>query len=44
MSANFERGSSFVLPERGKLYAITAYLDGLWKSGTDDTQRLHYVI
>ena len=44
MSANFKRGSSFVLPERGKLYAITAYLDGLGKSGTDDAQRLHYVI
>jgi hypothetical protein len=28
MTADFKRGSSFMLPERGKLYAITAYVDG----------------
>lgn len=44
MTADFKRGSSFVLPERGKLYAITAYLDGLGKAGTADVQRLHYLI
>jgi hypothetical protein len=28
MTANFKRGSSFLLPEPGRLYGITAYLDG----------------
>lgn len=28
MTADFKRGSSFTMPERGKLYTITAYLDG----------------
>ncbi len=28
MSADFKRGSSFSLSERGKLYALTAYIDG----------------
>jgi hypothetical protein len=27
MTANYKRGSRFVMPERGKLYAITAYRD-----------------
>ena len=28
MTADFKRGSSFTMPERGKLYGMSAYLDG----------------
>jgi hypothetical protein len=28
MAPDFKRGSSFTLPERGRLYAVSAYLDG----------------
>jgi hypothetical protein len=45
MTANFKRGSSFTLPERGKLYSISAYLDGLGRTTPpDDVQNIHYVI
>lgn len=28
MTTNFKRGSSFTMPERGRLYSISAYMDG----------------
>ena len=34
MAPDFKRGSSFILPERGRLYAFSTYLDG---RGTADT-------
>jgi hypothetical protein len=34
MTPDFKRGSSFTLPERGRLYAVSAYLDG---RGTSDS-------
>lgn len=45
MSANFKRGSSFTMPERGKLYSIAAYLDGNGTPGAVDVgQTVDYVI
>jgi hypothetical protein len=45
MTADFKRGSSFTMPERGKLYAISAYLDGGGGSSPVGTsQALHYII
>ena len=45
MSANFKRGSSFTMPERGKLYSVAAYLDGNGTPGqVDPVQAVNYVI
>jgi hypothetical protein len=44
MTLNFKRGSSFVMPERGKLMAITPYLDGLGTTSTGDQQALRFVL
>jgi hypothetical protein len=44
MTADFKRGSSFVMPERGKLSAITAYIDGLGTTSTDAQQSLRFVL
>jgi hypothetical protein len=45
MTADFKRASSFTLPERGKLYALTAYIDGGGASGADgEPQEFRYVI
>ena len=44
MTANFKRGSSFVMPERGKLTAITSYLDGHGPAAIDAQQILRFVI
>jgi hypothetical protein len=44
MTANFKRGSSFVLPGRGRLFAITAYLDGRGSTSSQDQQAYRYVI
>lgn len=45
MTADFKRGSSFTMPERGKLYGISAYLDGAGGSSpVSTTQALHYIL
>jgi hypothetical protein len=44
MIGNFKRASSFVMPERGKLFAITAYLDGRGSSTSSAFQSYRYVI
>jgi hypothetical protein len=45
MSADFKRGSSFTMPERGKLYSIAAYLDGNGAPGLGNvSQTVHYAI
>jgi hypothetical protein len=36
MTANYKRGSSFVMPQRGKVTAIAAYVDGLGSTNFDD--------
>lgn len=42
MSANFKRASSFTLTERGRLTAMTAYLDGL--GGATGNQQVRYAL
>jgi hypothetical protein len=44
MSTNFKRGSSFTMPERGKLYSIAAYLDGNGTPGADAGETVGYAI
>lgn len=44
MTANFKRGSSFEMPEKGKLSAITAYLDGGGTTSTDAQQSLRFAL
>jgi hypothetical protein len=44
MTANFKRGSSFLMPQRGRLWGITAYLDGRGSANSDDQQAYRYVI
>ena len=44
MAPDFKRGSSFTLPERGRLYAIGAYLDGRGTSDTYAQAMLRYSI
>jgi hypothetical protein len=45
MSANFKRGSSFTMPERGKLYSVAVYLDGNGTPGqVNVAQAVNYVI
>jgi len=44
MSANFKRGSSFVLPERGTLYTATAYFDGGGGAAFNELQNFRYTL
>lgn len=44
MTADFKRGSSFTMPERGKLYAVSAYLDGLGPTTPAYYQRITFAI
>jgi hypothetical protein len=44
MTANFKRGSSFVMPEGGRLNAITVYLDGGGAPSSNDQQVYKYAL
>ena len=45
MTADFKRGSSFTMPERGKIYGVTAYVDGGGAGAPPNTsQAFRYVI